>query len=75
MRQGERFDPDGTYVRRWCPELVRLPDKAIHRPWEAPEPVLRAAGVRLGTDYPRPLVDLDASRKAALAAYAELPAA
>ena len=75
VRQGERFDPDGAYVRRWCPELARLPDKAIHRPWEAPEPILRAAGVRLGTEYPRPLVDLDASRKAALAAYAELPAA
>jgi deoxyribodipyrimidine photo-lyase len=72
VRQGERFDPDGAYVRRWCPELSRLPNQHIHQPWAAPEPVLRAAGVRLGRNYPHPLVDLGESRKAALAAYAEL---
>jgi deoxyribodipyrimidine photo-lyase len=72
VRQGERFDPEGSYVRRWCPELERLPNKLIHQPWVAPGPVLEAAGVRLGHDYPHPLVDLGESRKAALAAYAEL---
>jgi deoxyribodipyrimidine photo-lyase len=69
VRQGERFDPDGAYVRRWCPELGRLPKKWIHQPGEAPDDVLSACGVRLGKDYPHPLVDLKASRKDALAAF------
>jgi len=66
VRQGERFDPAGDYVRRWCPELARLPDSHIHAPWAAPAQVLADAGVRLGRDYPAPLVDLAASRRAAL---------
>jgi len=69
IRQGERFDPKGIYVRRWCPELRRLPDTFIHQPWAAPANLLRAAGVTLGTDYPLPLVDLTRSRQAALTAY------
>lgn len=69
VRQGERFDPDGRYVRRWCPELERLPDSYIHQPWAAPAAVLQEAGIRLGLDYPRPLVDLKRSRAAALTAY------
>ncbi len=69
VRQGERFDPQGTYVRRWCPELTRLPDKFIHQPWAAPAAILRGAGVTLGSDYPFPLVDLARSRLEALAAY------
>ncbi|WP_300301254.1 deoxyribodipyrimidine photo-lyase [Ferrovibrio sp.] len=70
--QGEKFDPQGGYVRRWLPELARLPDKYIHKPWLAPAAVLREAGLRLGQDYPQPLVDHDAARKAALAAFAQL---
>jgi len=54
--QGERFDPEGDYVRRWLPELARLPRSLIHRPWEAPPAALKAAGLRLGADYPRPIV-------------------
>ncbi|MCG6896571.1 MAG: DNA photolyase family protein [Thiocapsa sp.] len=69
VRQGERFDPGGTYVRRWCPELGRLPDRYIHQPWAAPAPILTAAGVDIGRNYPQPLVDLRSSREAALAAY------
>ncbi|MCA9587840.1 MAG: deoxyribodipyrimidine photo-lyase [Myxococcales bacterium] len=57
MTQGEKFDPDGAYVRRWVPELAKMPAKYIHAPWDAPADVLRAAGVRLGADYPRPVVD------------------
>ena len=57
VAQGERFDPEGAYVRRWVPELSRLPARWVHRPWEAPPDALAAAGVRLGVDYPRPIVD------------------
>ena len=57
VTQGESFDPDGDYVRAWVPELARMPKKHIHRPWEAPGDVLRAAGVVLGETYPRPIVD------------------
>jgi deoxyribodipyrimidine photo-lyase len=67
--QGQRFDPDGRYVRRWCPELMRLPDKYLQQPWTAPQAVLTAAGVRLGLDYPGPIVDLTKSRARALAAW------
>ena len=50
--QGEKFDPEGAYVRKWVPELARLPDQFVHKPWEAPAPVLQAAGVELGTQLP-----------------------
>ena len=69
VSQGERFDPDGCYVRRWVPELGRLPAAWIHRPWEAPPAVLAAAGVELGRNYPRPVVSLLLSRELALEAY------
>src|SRR5690606_15183105 len=69
MTQGERFDPDGSYVRRWVPELARMPAKHIHRPWEAPGEVLRDAGVRAGADYPEPMVDHGEARRRALEAY------
>ena len=66
--QGERFDAQGDYIRRWVPELAGLSAKWIHRPHEAPPAVLAAAGVRLGTTYPRPIVDHAARRVEALAA-------
>ncbi len=68
--QGEKFDPGGDYVRRFVPELARLHARFIHRPWEAPEEALRAAGVRLDENYPRPIVDHARARKRALAAFA-----
>jgi deoxyribodipyrimidine photo-lyase len=74
MLQTERFDPERAYLRRWLPELRRLPDKWIHRPWEAPPAVLSAADVSLGRDYPRPVVDFHAGRAAALAAYGSIKA-
>lgn len=69
VTQGEKFDPNGDYVRRWCPELSKLPDKFIHAPFKADEATLKAAGIMLGKDYPRPIVDHDEARKAALDGY------
>lgn len=70
--QGQKFDPDGAYVRRWVPELAGLPNRYLQRPWEAPAAELRRAGIELGRHYPLPLVDLAASRQAALDAFASL---
>jgi deoxyribodipyrimidine photo-lyase len=72
VTQGERFDPDGAYVRRWIPQLAGLPNEWIHRPWEAPPLALAAAGVQLGATFPRPLVDHAEARQAALAAFQEM---
>ncbi len=72
--QGERFDPDGDYVRRWVPELGRLPTEYLHAPAEASAEVLAAAGVRLGHSYPHPIVDHRAARERALAALSGLKA-
>ena len=69
VTQGEKFDPAGAYVRRWVPELARLPDKHLHAPWEAPPGVLASAGVALGESYPRPVVGLSEGRDRALAAF------
>jgi deoxyribodipyrimidine photo-lyase len=67
--QGQKFDPQGKYVRHWIPELSLLPDKYIHNPWEAPTSVLESAGVRLGDTYPFPLVDHRSARLRALEAF------
>ena len=75
MTQGEKFDPDGAYVRRWCPELAGLDNKVIHAPFKATEEALHAAGVVLGDTYPRPIVDHAAARAAALAGYEAVKAA
>ena len=72
MRQGETFDPDGVYVRRWVPELARLPTVHIHEPWSAPPMVLAAASVSLGKTYPYPIVDHAHARDRALAALKSL---
>ncbi|MSQ43975.1 MAG: deoxyribodipyrimidine photo-lyase [Chloroflexi bacterium] len=62
VSQGERFDPDGAYVRKWVPELRDMPSEYIHHPWDAPEALLRTARVRLGDTYPRPIVDHSVAR-------------
>jgi len=70
--QGEKFDKQGEYVRTWCPELSKLPNKLIHKPWEAGSAELKQAGIALGDQYPEPIVDLKASRQRALDAFAEI---
>ncbi|WP_421592299.1 cryptochrome/photolyase family protein [Shinella sp. M27] len=70
--QGEKFDPDGTYVRHFVPELEKLDAAFIHKPFDAPESVLKKAGVVLGKTYPKPLVDHAKVRERALGAYKAL---
>lgn len=72
VTQGQKFDPDGTFTRRFVPELAKLPVKYLFNPWEAPAHILADAGVVLGENYPRPIVDVKQSREAALAAFASL---
>jgi len=72
VKQGETFDPSGSYVRRFVPELAAMPDKWIHRPFDAPPAVLEQAGVVLGKTYPPPIVDRSVSRRRALDAFATL---
>ena len=72
VTQGEKFDPDGVYVKKFLPELSRIPKKYIHSPWLAPKEVLVEATVSLGTDYPEPIVSLKESREKALSAFNDL---
>jgi deoxyribodipyrimidine photo-lyase len=70
--QGQKFDPDGVYVRRWMPELARLSARNIHAPWQAPELALGAASVTLSRSYPPPIVEHGAARARALTAFATI---
>jgi len=67
--QGERFDKEGDYIKKWVPELTNVPTKYIHKPWEADAQVLKHASVTLGENYPYPIVDHREARARALAAY------
>ena len=70
--QGEKFDPKGDYVRRWVSELAALPNNWIHKPWKAPAQILGEAGIELGKNYPKPIVDHDTARKRALESFASI---
>lgn len=61
--QGSKYDPEGEYIRQWLPELARMPTEWIHHPWDAPAAVLKAAGVELGFNYPKPIIDIDTARQ------------
>lgn len=71
--QSERFDPDGRFIRTYVPELAGVPDRHIHAPWRMGPIEQRAAGIRIGTDYPEPLVDHAQARVRALALYRRAP--
>jgi deoxyribodipyrimidine photo-lyase len=73
--QGRRFDPDGAYVRRWVPELRRVPADRVHEPWTMSEAEQAASGCLIGVDYPAPVVDHAEARARALAVYAATKAA
>ena len=66
VSQSKRFDPRGNYIRKWVPELAKLPDKALHAPWMQKDELLAHAGIRPGHDYPLPIVDLKETRQLAL---------
>jgi deoxyribodipyrimidine photo-lyase len=70
VTQSEKFDPQGKFIRRYLPQLAGLPDAAIHAPWQAREMELVAAGIELGKDYPRPVVDHAEARERTLQRYA-----
>jgi deoxyribodipyrimidine photo-lyase len=72
--QGERFDKKGDYIKKWVPELKDLPPKWIHKPFDAPPEVLIAAGITLGKNYPKPLVEHNAARELALESYQKIRA-
>jgi len=72
VSQGSKFDGDGAYVRRWVPELARLPDGLVHRPWEESPPELSAARTEPGRTYPERIVDHGEARERALAALASI---
>lgn len=72
VTQGERFDPEGEYVRRWLPELSGLDNKYIHKPWEATNSILSGANIRLGKSYPYPIVNHAEARKQALSYYQKI---
>ena len=72
ITQGQKFDLDGEYVRQYIPEITSLPNKYLFNPWEAPELILKQAGIVLGSTYPRPIVDLKQSRESALIAFQSL---
>ena len=73
ITQGEKFDADGAYTRKWVPELAKLPKKYLFCPWQAPTEILEESDVQLGNSYPTPIVDLKTSREMALEAFSKLP--
>ncbi len=73
--QGEKFDPEGAYVKRWVPELKNLSTRYIHKPWEATPIELQAASVALGKSYPKPIIDHQEGRNRALHAFEMLKSA
>ena len=70
VMQGQKFDPDGKYTKKYIPELKDMPNKYLFNPWEAPKDVLDSVNIKLGKDYPMPIVEIGSSRQKALEAFA-----
>lgn len=70
--QGKKFDAKGVYIRRWIPELAKLPNTLIHQPWKANKNILQAANIILGKTYPHPVIDHAFARQKALKAYKKI---
>jgi deoxyribodipyrimidine photo-lyase len=72
VSQSERFDEKGSFIRRYVPEIARLPDTFIHAPWTAPPLVLQEAGIVMGATYPHPIVDHNQARQKTLMRFSVL---
>ena len=72
VTQGQKFDPDGEYIRQYIPEIASLPTKYLYCPWETPALILKDADIELGSTYPHPIIDLKKSRDLALNAFQSL---
>ena len=70
ISQSEKFDPQGEFIRRYLPQLAKLPNKALHAPWKAPALERQMAGVTLGENYPLPIVSHEEARLLTLSRYA-----
>lgn len=70
--QSKKFDIDGTYIKKFIPEVAKLPAKYIHQPWLAPAHILQQAGIILGKNYPHPIIDITSSYHRAMQAYKQL---
>jgi len=70
VTQSEKFDPEGSFIRRYVPELAKFPNKYIHAPWQMGRGEQEALGVVIGRDYPAPLVDHGRAREKTLTRYA-----
>ena len=72
ITQGEKFDCEGIYTKKYLPELSKIPNKYLFCPWQAPQNILEGAGICLGKDYPHPIIDLQTSRNLALDSYKKI---
>ncbi len=73
VTQSEKLDAHGRYLRRWLPELSTLPAKWLHQPWKTPETIQEECSIRIGIDYPTPILDLGSTRQQALLLHKQLP--
>ncbi len=72
VTQGKKFDPTGDYIKRFIPELRKVPIKYLFEPWLCPENISEEIGFKIGRDYPKPVVDVKDSRQKALEAFSSL---
>jgi len=70
--QGKKFDPDGSYTKKYVPELKHLPKKYLFEPWEADHTILKESGIDYGVNYPKPIVSIAHSRDIALHAFEKI---